>query len=252
MNIGIIGIGNMGYALSVALSKSKEDTILVYDRGKYKAPKIKNVIRADSLMDLVKSSDTIFISVKPIDAEKLLDEISLNVEGKTVVSVVALYPYSRMVEKMPKAKICKIMTSIAAETGKAPVLAYCQKELYESLKRLLERIGEPYLFDEKIIDALVPITGSGPAILAYFLDSLSQYMVLAGVEKDLADRITNLVAYSTSTYVLKKDVDFRTLTKKVTTPSGITIKILQEFDKRTLKGDIVDSIYSKVKEYIKL
>ncbi|MGC8599512.1 MAG: pyrroline-5-carboxylate reductase family protein [Nitrososphaeria archaeon] len=252
MNIGIIGIGNMGYALSVALSKNKEDTILVYDRGKYKAPKIKNVRRADSLMELVKSSDIIFISVKPIDAEKLFDEISLNIEGKTVVSVVALYPYSRMVEKMPKAKICKIMTSIAAETGKAPVLAYCQKELYESLKKLLKRIGEPYLFDEKIIDALVPITGSGPAILAYFLDSLSQYMVLAGVDKDLADRITNLVAYSTSTYALKKDVDFRALTKKVTTPSGITIKILQEFDKRTLKGDIVDSIYSKIKEYVKL
>ncbi|MFP3304281.1 MAG: NAD(P)-binding domain-containing protein, partial [Nitrososphaeria archaeon] len=79
MNIGIIGIGNMGYALSVALSKSKEDTVLVYDRGKYKVPKIKNIRRADSLMDLVKSSDTIFVSVKPIDAEKLFDEISLNV-----------------------------------------------------------------------------------------------------------------------------------------------------------------------------
>ncbi|MGC9210729.1 MAG: pyrroline-5-carboxylate reductase family protein [Nitrososphaeria archaeon] len=251
MNIGIIGIGNMGYALSAALSKKGDDSIIVYDRGKYKIPKSKNISRANNVLDLVKSSDIIFVAVKPADAEKLFDEISLNVKGKILVSLVALYPYKEISQKIPNAKICKIMTSVAAETRKAPVLAYCPKEVFENLKDILKRIGEPYLFDERVVDALVPIAGSGPALFAYFLDSLSQYMVLAGIEKDLADKIVSFVAYSTSDYILKNNIDLHALIKKVTTPSGITIKILQEFDRRTIKGNIVDSIYSKMESHLK-
>ncbi len=251
MNIGIIGIGNMGYALSVALSKKADDSIIVYDRGKYKIPRSKNISRANNILDLIESSDIIFIAVKPIDAEKLFDEISLHAKGKTIVSLVALYPYKMISQKIPNAKICKIMTSVAAETGKAPVLTYCPKDVFENLKDILKRIGEPYLFDERVVDALVPIAGSGPALFAYFLDSLSQYMVLAGIEKDFADEIVSLVAYSTSDYILKNDMNFHDLIKKVTTPSGITIKILQEFDRRTIKGNIVDSIYSKMENHLK-
>ncbi len=252
MNIGIIGIGNMGYAISVALSKRGDDSILVYDRGKYKIPKYENIRRTNNLLDLVKNSDVIIIAVKPVDAEKLFDEISSNAKGKIIISLVALYPYKNILQKIPDAKICKIMSSVAVETGKPPVLAYCPKEVFESLKGLLKRLGEPYLFDEKIVDAMVPIVGSGPALFAYFLDSLSQYMVLAGIEKDLANELVSLVAYSTSNHILKTGLDFQALTKKVTTPSGITIKIIQEFDKRTIKGNIVDSIYSKIEKYTKL
>lgn len=251
MNIGIIGIGNMGYALSVALSKKKVDIINVYDRSSYKIPKFKNIIRADSLASLMKNSDVIFVAVKPADAEKLFEEISFNAKGKTIVSLVALYPYAKISQQIPSAKICKIMSSIAVETRKAPVLAYCSKEIFEDLKEVLKRLGDPYLTDEKVVDALVPIVGSGPALFAYFLDSLSQYIVLAGIEKDVADRIVSLMAYSTSNYIIKNNIDFHALIKKVTTPSGITIKILQEFDKRTIKGNIVDSIYSKMENYLK-
>ncbi len=252
MNIGIIGIGNMGYAFSVALSRGRHDKIIVYDRGsEVKRIRKKNVIRASSVEDLARSSEIIFIAVRPADVDDLLERLKNHIMGKTIVSVVALYPYDKLREKLQGARICKIMTSVASETGKAPVLAYCEKENFKSLKGLLSRFGEPFLVDERTLDMLVPIVGSGPALLAYFLDSLSEYMVLAGVERDLADKIANLTAYSTSYYLLRRNITYYDLSKKVTTPSGITIKILHEFNKRTIKGNIVDAIHTRMSETIK-
>ncbi|MGC8569392.1 MAG: pyrroline-5-carboxylate reductase family protein [Nitrososphaeria archaeon] len=252
MNIGIIGIGNMGHAFSVALSRGGQDRIIIYDRGsELRRVWKKNVVRASSVEDLAKSSEIIFIAVRPADVDDLLERLKNHVAGKTIVSVVALYPFEKLRQSLQGARICKIMTSVASETGKAPVLAYCEKDNFQSLKDLLSRFGEPFLVDEKTLDMLVPIVGSGPALLAYFLDSLSEYMVLAGVERDLADKIANLTAYSTSYYLLKRNITYYDLSKKVTTPSGITIKILHEFNKRTIKGNIVDAIHTRISEAIK-
>ncbi len=252
MKIGVIGIGNMGYAFAIALSKSKNDLVYVYDKSKKLNFRKKNIIKTNSIDELLNSSEIIFIAVKPKDADSLLDYIAPMSKGKTFVSVVAFYPYQKLAEKLAGSQVCKIMTNVASEIGEAPVLAYCDHDVYENIKVILKRLGKPYYVDEKILDALVPIVGSGPAILSYFLESLSEYMLLVGLEKDQADQIVNELAYVTAKYIIKKKINYYDLYKKVTTPAGITVKILKDFDKKSMKGNVIEAIYSNVSEKLKL
>ena len=77
--IGFIGTGHMGGTIARAISKDPNNFLFLNNRTKEKVDKLVKEIgrnaQACSLEDIFKNCDIIFIGVKPIDLDSLLDKI---------------------------------------------------------------------------------------------------------------------------------------------------------------------------------
>ncbi len=248
MNVGILGIGNLGSSIIGGLVQSKlEDMKLyAYDKNKTNLIKFKNnrVYIAESEEELFNASDVLILAVKPTQIKGVLNKLPVSFSGKTLISAAAGISTDFIRENLHQinVKIFRIMTNLGCEFNVAPVLVAGDLPLDSGAEDALTALGKIYQVNEQLLDSITTIVGSGPALISYFLDSLVQYCKIVGLEGDSSREIVNMVALSTSYYLKYKEVSYEELIEKVTTPGGITLKVIHNMDKMSVKGRIVDSL----------
>lgn len=248
MNIGILGIGNLGSSIIGGLVQSKLEGIKLYAYDKNKTNLIKykgdRVYVAESEEELFNASDILILAVKPMQIKGILNKLPISFSGKTIISAAAGISTDFIRENLhsKNVKIFRIMTNLGCEFNVAPVLVAGDLPLDSSAQEALTALGKIYQVNEQLLDSMTTIVGSGPALISYFLDSLVQYCKIVGLEGDNSREIVNMMALSTSYYLKYKKVSYEELIEKVTTPGGITLKVLHNMDKMSVKGRIVDSL----------
>ncbi len=207
MKVLVIGAGNMGLTYAEGMSKSKllkRKNIMVLDSSEEKLKELDQISHFDAfreLDDCVPQADIIFIAVKPYHAEKLFQRIHplVNPEqllvsimaGKTITSIKNLTGLSKIVRAMPNlpAKIGKGLTSYVASTEVSRI------ELL-TVESLLDTTGKSVLVkDEKFIDASTGISGSGPAYVFYFMQS----MMDAAKQMGFSENVSKILVSQTFT-----------------------------------------------------
>ncbi len=246
MNVGVLGIGNLGSSIINGLDKSGMDKLFIYDRNQNAVSKIEgaHISIAESEEGLYQISDILFIAVKPAQIKSVLNKLSSLFVGKVVISAAAgvSVDFIKKNLNMPHVKVYRIMTNLGCEFNSAPVLVAGDERLDTETQEVLGRLGKIYAVNEGMLNALTTVVGSGPALISYFLDSLVQYCKIIGLEGDNSREIVNMVALSTSEYLKYKKFTYEGLIERVTTPGGITLKVLHNLDKMSVKGRIVDSL----------
>ncbi|MFT5890431.1 MAG: pyrroline-5-carboxylate reductase [Dokdonia sp.] len=198
MKILVIGAGNMGLTYAEGMSKSKllkKRNIMVLDSSEEKLKELDQISHFDAfkeLEDCVPEADIIFIAVKPYQAEKLFNRIRPLVKseqilisimaGTTIVSIKELTGLTKIVRAMPNlpAKIGKGLTSFVA----SPEVSRVELLTVESL---LDTTGKSILVsDENFIDASTGISGSGPAYVFYFMQSMMEAALQMGFSKNVS------------------------------------------------------------------
>ena len=173
--IGIIGCGNMGEAIFSRLAKvmEKSTSLMVSEldaaRREALRSRHKIIVEIDNNY-LVKYCDVIVLAVKPQDLDavlgqevccgispkKLLISIAAGVTTTHIEKVVGSdVPVIRAMPNMP-AVIGQAISSLSAGTAAGP-------EHMEIAKFIFSAIGEVVVVDEKLVDAVTAISGSGPA-----------------------------------------------------------------------------------------
>ncbi|MEM0145595.1 MAG: pyrroline-5-carboxylate reductase dimerization domain-containing protein [Conexivisphaerales archaeon] len=248
MNVGILGIGNLGSSIINGLIRSDINKIklFAYDSNSDAISKVKadrvNIVKSEK--ELYQTSDVLFIAVKPDQVKSVLQKMLTGFTGRTVISAAAGISLDFIKNNLttPNTKIYRIMTNLGCEFNSAPVLVAGYEPLDQMTQQVLEGLGKIYQVNEQLLNALTTVVGSGPALITYFLDSLVQYCKIIGLEGDSAREIVDMVALSTLDYLKYKRVTYEDLIEKITTPGGITLKVLHNMDKMSVKGRIVDSI----------
>src|SRR3989337_2949698 len=177
--IAVIGAGMMGGAIVKSLLKSGYSgkitaTDVQLDRLK-EQEKLGVAVGTDN-RKAVTDSDVIFITVKPGDVEKVLKEINKEVKDKLVISVAATIPLKFLKKIIPEARIVRIMPNVAVLV-QASYTAYCCEENVtqkdkEKVKALLNMMGICEEVDEKYMDAITALSGSGPGYLSIIIEAL--------------------------------------------------------------------------------
>ena len=186
MKILVIGAGNMGLTYAEGMSKSsllKNQNIMVLDKSEDKLKELEQLGHFDvfsELNDCVPQADIIFIAVKPYHAKSVFDSIKPLVHSQQVViSIMAGVSMESIKELTGLTKIVRAMPNLPAQISRGLTSYLASPEVSSiemlTIENLLDTTGKSILVSsEKFIDASTGISGSGPAYVFYFMQSMME------------------------------------------------------------------------------
>ncbi|MEA3487621.1 MAG: pyrroline-5-carboxylate reductase, partial [Thermodesulfobacteriota bacterium] len=182
--ICIIGGGNMGEALaggilSVGLAQAEDITIhdilkerLAYFKNRY------HVNVSEDISGAIGTSDIVILAVKPQNMEKVLEDIAGAVGDRLVISIAAGVTLGFIEERLDeKTRVVRVMPNTPALIGEgAAALARGRNATDNDIstaRRIFDSVGVTVVVEEKLIDAVTGLSGSGPAYGFIIIDALA-------------------------------------------------------------------------------
>lgn len=196
MKVLVIGAGNMGLTYAEGMSKSrllKKKNIMVLDKSEEKLEELNQISHFDAfkeLEDCVPKADIIFIAVKPYHAEGVFKAIRPLVNSQQiVVSIMAGVTIASIKELTGLDKIVRAMPNLPAQIGKGLTSYVTSPEVSRiemlTVESLLDTTGKSMqVSSENLIDASTGISGSGPAYVFYFMQSMMEAALQMGFSKN--------------------------------------------------------------------
>ena len=112
----------------------------------------------------------------------------------------------------------------------------------ELAQRLFETVGRTVLVDEKHMDAVTGLSGSGPAYLYIIIEALAEAGVKVGLPRDIATQLAAQTAYGAAKMVLETGYHPALLKDAVTTPAGCTIDGILELEEGGLRVTLIKAV----------
>jgi pyrroline-5-carboxylate reductase len=255
MKIGIIGGGNVGSSLARGLLKSgalRAREIIVSDPDERRLKELENlgIKTTTDNRKLVKDCDAVFIAVKHGIVGAVLNEVEDISNDKLFVSVAAGVP-TKFIEAHTKARVIRVMPNIC---GAVAEMASCfslggraTPSDGELVERLLGSMGATFKVEEKLMDAVTGVSGSGPAYFYLFIKALHEAGVELGLSSEVALKLAAQTAKGAGEMLLATGKSPDDLIKQVCTPKGITIEAIKVLENRKVAEAIKDAVKADVK-----
>ncbi len=251
--IAFLGGGNMAEALIkglIAAGTAKPDQITVTDVS---ADRLEHLRRTYGVahkgnVKAAQDADVIVLCVKPQVVERVLAEITSDVnEKKLVISIAAgisiariekaLKNGSRVVRVMPNTPALVLAGAAALASGKNATGADIVLA-----QGIFSSVGRAVIVEEKLMDAVTGLSGSGPAYVFAIIDALSDAGVKEGLPRQLALELAAQTVYGAAKMVLETKEHPRKLRDKVASPGGTTIEGLHALDKGKLHETLMNAV----------
>ncbi|HKN22788.1 MAG TPA: pyrroline-5-carboxylate reductase, partial [Terracidiphilus sp.] len=114
----------------------------------------------------------------------------------------------------------------------------------EQAQRIFETVGRTVLVEEKHMDAVTGLSGSGPAYLYIIIEALAEAGVKVGLPRDTATLLAAQTAYGAAKMVLETGYHPALLKDAVTTPAGCTIDGILELEEGRLRVTLIKAVIS--------
>ncbi len=196
----------------------------------------------------VKDADLVLIGVKPLQVDALVAEIRKSVKkGALIVSFAASVKTSAIEEGLGgEAAVARAMPNTPAALG-AGVTALCKGRFVsgkqmELATRVFETVGRTVVVDEKHMDAVTGLSGSGPAYLYIIIEALAEAGVKVGLPRDTATLLAAQTTYGAARMVLETGYHPALLKDAVTTPAGCTIDGILELEEGGLRVTLIKAV----------
>lgn len=246
MNIAVLGGGTIGSAVAMALNRNGY-CVTVTRRSPDKLDSLKMLgINTTSDNNLAAAdADIIILVLKPQDVLGLLKEISGYTAGKIVISLAAALKIAKIRDIIPEAKVVRAMTNVAARVG-GGYTVYSTDSLSEDEHRkvsaLLGCFGAAEKIEERYMDALTAMSGSGPAYIFTIIESMVYAGLKVGLPRELALRSSYETILGSAKLVAEGNSTVSELRDLVTTPGGVTIDALYELENAGIKTAFMRAI----------
>jgi pyrroline-5-carboxylate reductase len=199
-------------------------------------------------LEAARQADLILIGVKPFQVPELIAEIKPALTpDKTLVSFAASVK-TRSIEEAAGMEIAVVraMPNTPSALG-AGVAALCRGRFVKDAQmelavRLFETVGRTVLVDEKHMDAVTGLSGSGPAYLYIIIEALAEAGVKVGLPRDIATQLAAQTAFGASKMVLETGYHPALLKDAVTTPAGCTIDGILELEEGGLRVTLIKAV----------
>jgi pyrroline-5-carboxylate reductase len=253
--IAVIGAGMMGGAIVKSLLKSgysgKITAVDIQPEKLKEQEKLGVAVSTDS-RKAAADADVIFICVKPNNVASVLKQINSSVKGKLVISIAATVPLKFLKKFVPDAKIVRIMPNVAALV-QASYTAYCcgenvTKKDKEKVQSLLNRMGVCEELDEKYMDAITALTGSGPGYISIIIEALMYAGLKVGLPRNVALYGAAQTVLGTGKLVLDLQEHPARIKDIVTTPGGTTIEAIYELEGSSIRQSLMRAVEEATKK----
>jgi pyrroline-5-carboxylate reductase len=257
--IGIIGIGNMGFAILKGLLKTygKEDIIFT-DVNKERCGQISSemgVAHAESNAGCAAQAKYLVLAVKPQYFAPVLSDIRNEVtEDHVIISIAPGITTAQLKEKLGQEKrVVRAMPNTPALLGEGMTgVCYDEKafsqEEKETIGDIFRSLGRMRIVEERLMNAVVCASGSSPAYVYMFIEALADGAVKYGLPRDAAYEMAAQTVLGSARMVLETGEHPGALKDKVCSPGGTTIEgvsALEEFGFRNAIIKAADACFKK-------
>jgi len=176
----------------------------------------------------------IVLAVKPQIAAEVAPQLAPLVKPKTVViSIMAGKTIAFLERALPAfAAIVRAMPNLPASIGRGITVAVANKRV-DGIARtladdLLAAVGSvEWIDDERLLDAVTAVSGSGPAYVFLLAESLAKAGAAAGLPANLAARLAQATVAGAGELMHRSDLDAAKLRENVTSAGGTTAAALE-------------------------
>jgi pyrroline-5-carboxylate reductase len=252
--IAVIGAGNMGEALIAGMLASKAaapDEIHATDVVTERLEQIKaryGIRTGTDNRAAVAWCEIVILAVEPQVLDHVLDDLCpMLTEGKLLLSVAAGYPIARIVSHLtPGMQVIRCMpnTPSAVRAGvSALALGENVSEEDQRLARaIFESVGRVVVVEERLMDAVTGLSGSGPAYVFLVIEALADGGVKMGLPRDAALGLAAQTVFGAAKMVQDTGEHPGRLKDRVTSPGGTTIAGLHELERGCLRTSLMDAV----------
>ena len=252
--IGVIGAGKIGAAMARGIIRAglaSKDNVMASDVSDALRQAIEQDLGIKATADnteLCSFADVVILAVKPQIVDPVAREIAKKL-GKTklLVSVAAGVPLRRIETQLePGARVVRVMPNIccvvgAGAAGYAAGVHATEKDM-ERVGAILNSFGIGMPVEEKSLDAVTGLSGSGPAYVFLFMEALADGGVQAGLSRDVAVRLALQTVYGAARMALEGKKHLAELKDEVASPGGTTIAGLYAMEQNGFRGTIMDAV----------
>jgi pyrroline-5-carboxylate reductase len=254
VRVAVLGAGKMGGILVQAFLKQKlfspdqiHATVGHAERALALSTQWGVDVSTDNLK-AVRQSDLILLGVKPFQALALIEEVrpALTKE-KTLISFAAAVK-TRAIEDAAGLEIAVIRampnTPSALGAGAAALCRgrFVSAEKMELAERIFQTVGREVVVDEKHMDAVTGLSGSGPAYIYIIIEALAEAGVKVGLPRDIATELAAQTTFGAAKMVLETGYHPAMLKDAVTTPAGSTIDGIMALEEGGLRVTLIKAV----------
>lgn len=253
--IAVIGSGMMGGAIIKSLLKAGyqgEITAVDISSDRLKEFEALGVKTSSDNAEAAGEADIIFIIVKPADVKAVLNEISEEIKGKLLISSAATVPLTFLKKNAPDARIVRIMPNLGVLV-QAAYTAYSVDvkvtlEDKEKVKTLLCMLGLCEQVDEKYMDAITAVSGSGPGYLSIIVEALTYAGLKVGLPHQIALKCAAQTVMATGKLVIDLHESPSRIKDMTTTPGGTTIEAIYQIEQSQIRPAMIRAIEEATKK----
>ncbi|MDX1364539.1 pyrroline-5-carboxylate reductase [Arenibacter latericius] len=263
MRVLVIGAGNMGLTYAESMSKSNllKKKLMIFDNSPEKTTSLKKVSHFevyDKLEEALPKADLIFVAVKPYHCEDLFKNIKEFLsEDQIIISIMAGVTIGTMQEALGIHKVVRAMPNLPAQIGKGVTSFTASKEVSRiellTIESLLDTTGRSiYVSTEKFIDASTGISGSGPAYVFYFMQSMMEAALKMGFSTNDSKVLVSKTFEGAVDLFNQSDLSPNSWMDRVASKGGTTRAALDSMEDNNVKELIKEAAYSAFNRAVEL
>jgi pyrroline-5-carboxylate reductase len=254
LRVAVLGAGKMGGILLQAFLKSGlfpadliVATVAHEARAQSLAKQLGISVTTDNLA-AAKSADILLLGVKPLQVADLVRKIAPALTPDKLVISFAASVGTAAIEAAAgrEVAVVRAMPNTPAAQG-AGITAisrgsHVTDEQLALAQHLFATVGRTVVVDEKHMDAVTGLSGSGPAFLYIIIEALAEAGVNVGLPRDVATLLAAQTTYGAAKMVLETGAHPALLKDEVTTPAGCTVDGILELEEGGLRVTLIKAV----------
>jgi competence protein ComER len=244
VNVGFVGMGNMGQMLVTALAQNNvlaPGAMVASNRSPEKLQQIAKAVPGIQVAytngELARRCRTIFLCLKPGETRDALNTMAPYITADHLLVLINNTIDIAQLEAVTPARVAKVIPSLLHAIGAGVSLVMfgrrCEVEDKQLLLRLMSGISQPQVIEEHQARVCSDLTSCGPAFFSHIFRALAE--AARHYQPDLApETVCALIretALATFRMMEQQGLSFADVIARVSTPGGITadgIKVLDE------------------------
>ena len=255
MKIGFLGVGKMGLALAQGILQSDgEVSILISDpNAGARESFLERVPRAVVLADnraVCRDADVVFLACKPQQLSAATESLRDGLSRPLYISILAGVPTDQLSTALGSERVIRVMPNTPCLIGRGVLGLAINTKLSADdqnlAERLLANVGTVVRVSEELMDAVTGISGSGPAYVFMFIESMIQSGLAAGLDPKTARLLVVETVLGATELLRATGAEPSELRQQVTSPGGTTMAGLEVLEKLGLDEMIRSAVQAAI------
>lgn len=253
INLGVIGVGKMGgiivRSIVDRLFPAKQIWITDLDKDLVaRTCQESSVNSTPDIESLIGNSDVIFCAVPPVAVPHILPQVASSLSSPQWLISIAAGVKTESLESYfdDTPPIVRVMPNIAASVQAAISVLTPGSTANESHIAIAQEIfntcGTTLVMEERHLNAVTGVSGSGPAYVALFIEALADAGVQVGLPRQEAQTLAIHTVLGAATMLAESPEHPAILKNRVTTPGGTTAAGLHALECGGIRATIAEAI----------